>query len=387
MWESIREERGQMILIAGLLIAVLLVGLALVVNGAIYTENLSSREVEGSSQALADDPPTTERLTRSMREANYNSDTASYVERRSTIRQNVSTWDQHQVASSVQNGRFASSEVAAMQNGTRVIQSDTSDFMPGDEDIAAEITGLTLDPLGIEGRTTWIVAPDSKTRNFEMTVERDSLQETRQSLLDAIGDLGSEILTGSDEFFVQTNRTTGSDEMWRIYLVNDVDNDSVATVLTKIEGGEENLRAVCSAKGNSVNVRLTEGMLVGDNGEVSCPELKQAFGQERNNIFYVGADEVNGSYQFIVDEERSPFVDKVNDEYEDGGLIGSLLSGLGCLLDPDSCEPNIFSSSPSSEDPYTTTAVYDTSVEMTYQTDRMRFTRNLTVAPESSGLP
>jgi hypothetical protein len=120
---------------------------------------------------------------------------------------------------------------------------------------------------------------------------------------------------------------------------------------------------------------------------VSCPELKQAFGQERNNIFYVGADEVNGSYQFIVDEERSPFVDKVNDEYEDGGLIGSLLSGLGCLLDPDSCEPNIFSSSPSSEDPYTTTAVYDTSVEMTYQTDRMRFTRNLTVAPESSGLP
>ncbi|MCY4732322.1 hypothetical protein KY092_17350 [Natronomonas gomsonensis] len=322
-----------------------------------------------------------------MREANYNSDTASYTERRSAIRQNVSTWNQHQMASSVRNGRLASSEVAAMQNGTRVIQSDTSDFMPGDDDIVAEITGLTLDPLGIEDRTTWIVAPDSKTRNFEMTVERASLQETRQSLLDAIGDLGSEILTGSDEFFVQTNRTTGSNEMWRIYLVNDVDNDSVATVLTEIEGGEENLRAVCSAKGDSVNVRLTEGTLVGDNGEVSCPELKQAFGQERNDIFYVGADEVDGSYQFIVDEERGSFESKVNDEYEDGGLIGSLLSGLGCLLDPDSCEPNIFSSSPSPDDPYTTTAVYDTSVEMTYQTDRMRFTRNLTVAPESSGLP
>jgi len=376
-----------MILITGLLLAVLLVGLALVVNSAIYTENLSTREVEGSSQALADDPPTTERLTRSMREANYNSDTANYVERRSAIRQNVSTWNQHQMASSVRNGRLASSEVAAMQNGTRVIQSDTSDFMPGDDDIVAEITGLTLDPLGIEDRTTWIVAPDSKTRNFEMTVERASLQETRQSLLDAIGDLGSEILTGSDEFFVQTNRTTGSNEMWRIYLVNDVDNDSVATVLTEIEGGEENLRAVCSAKGDSVNVRLTEGTLVGDNGEVSCPELKQAFGQERNDIFYVGADEVDGSYQFIVDEERGSFESKVNDEYEDGGLIGSLLSGLGCLLDPDSCEPNIFSSSPSPDDPYTTTAVYDTSVEMTYQTDRMRFTRNLTVAPESSGLP
>ncbi|MCY4732323.1 hypothetical protein KY092_17355 [Natronomonas gomsonensis] len=46
-----------MILITGLLLAVLLVGLALVVNSAIYTENLSTREVEGSSQALADDPP------------------------------------------------------------------------------------------------------------------------------------------------------------------------------------------------------------------------------------------------------------------------------------------------------------------------------------------
>jgi hypothetical protein len=64
-------------------------------------------------------------------------------------------------------------------------------------------------------------------------------------------------------------------------------------------------------------------------------------------------------------------------------LVNALLLLIGGSLDDD----DIYHDNPSSGHPYTTTAVYDTSVETTYQTDRMRFTRNLTVAPESSGLP
>jgi hypothetical protein len=378
-------ERGQMILIAGLLIAVLLVGLAVVVNSAIYIENVSTRDTGGSSGALADDIETKERLAKSMQGANYYSDTAGYGDRRERIERNVSTWNRQQMASSARNGRLASSQVAAMQNGTRVVQSHTSDFMPAGDDLVDDLTGITLDPLGIEDRTTWLVAPDSKMRNFEMTVKRGSLKQTRQGLLSTLSGLTDAVLTGSDEFFIETNRTTGNDEIWRIYLVDDVDNASVATVVTEIEGGDENVRAVCSAKGDSVTVRPTEGKLTGDNGDVACPELKSAFGQERNNVLYVGADDVNGSYQFIVDEERTPFETQVQAEYEDDGLIGSLLGGLTCLL--VSCDHEIYRSLPSTDSPYTTTAVYDTSVEMTYRTDRMRLTRNLTVAPESSGLP
>jgi len=47
------DDRGQIILIAALALAVTFIGLALVVNSAIYTQNLASRgEVAGSNDAL-----------------------------------------------------------------------------------------------------------------------------------------------------------------------------------------------------------------------------------------------------------------------------------------------------------------------------------------------
>ncbi|MUV86630.1 hypothetical protein GJ631_08635 [Natronomonas sp. CBA1123] len=369
-----------MILIAGLLIAVLLVGLALVVNGAIYTENLSSREVEGSSQALADDPPTTERLTRSMREANYNSDTASYVERRSAIRQNVSTWDQHQVASSVQNGRFASSEVAAMQNGTRVIQSDTNDFMPAGNDLDQELIDTTLDPFGITGRTSWLVVPDANTRAFNMTVEKDSLKTVDGGLLDDLTNLLSTILTGNDVFWVQFD--DGS-SVWRVYLV-EADN-KVTAVITEDDGSED-VVGVCQISGTQASIRFGKNELVSGQDTQACSELSFTEEIGKHDMYFVGGNNAQGTYQIIIGEHEDDFQNKIEDEYDD--FIGDLLDSLTCWTGVlGSCDDDVYRSSPTPDGPYTTTAVYDTSVEMTYQTDRMRFTRNLTVAPESSGLP
>jgi|GEM_PF-4655457 len=374
-----------MILITGLLLAVLLVGLALVVNSAIYTENLSTREVEGSSQALADDPPTTERLTRSMREANYNSDTASYVERRSAIRQNVSTWNQHQMASSVRNGRLASSEVAAMQNGTRVIQSDTNDFMPAGDDLDQALLDTTLDPFGITGRTSWLVVPDGNTRAFNMTVEKDSLTTVDGSLLDDLTNLLNAILTGNDVFWVQFD--DGS-SVWRVYLVeaeDDSGEDKITAVITE-DDGSETVVGVCQINGGQANIRFGENELASGEDTQSCSALSFTEEISTHDMYFVGGDNARGTYQVIVNDHVDDFSNKIENEYDD--FIGDLLDSLTCwtgLL--GSCDDDVFGSSPIDDGPYTTTAVYDTSVETTYQTDRMRFTRNLTVAPESSGLP
>ena len=48
------RERGQMLLIGSLIVATSFVGLALVVNGAIYTENLSTRETSGEAERVAE---------------------------------------------------------------------------------------------------------------------------------------------------------------------------------------------------------------------------------------------------------------------------------------------------------------------------------------------
>jgi hypothetical protein len=385
----VNQDRGQLLIITALLLAILFVGLALILNSGIYAENLSTREASSSMEPFANDPATVNRLSASMRAANYHSDTADYGPRRAMIRRNVSEWKHRQTNANARSGQYMSTEVTRMQNGTRVNQSTMDNFMTDNDDLDTAITGITLDPLGIEDRTTWIPAPNTTVRNFEMTVKRTSLEETRQDLLDRLIDTADWLLTGGNEFVVQTNRTTGPNEMWRIYLVDDTVNDSVTAVVTKRDGNGETIEAVCSAPGDTVTVQPTNGVLVGDNGAVQCPELQSVFGGERNNVFFIGADRVQGTYQFIVDEPQGQFEQDVIDAHDDGGLLDALLGGLGDTLDcifTGDCtfDSDPYSSSPTFDRPYTAPAVYSTSVEMTYMTDRMQYTRNVTFAPETT---
>lgn len=377
------DESGQIIVIAALLIAVLFVGLALVLNSAIYAENMATRGDTSTAEAMSVDSITEDRLQGSIDNANYAVDEdSSYSVRRSRIRQNVSTWNSLIGGREARNGRSYVTELKGMTNGTRVVQRETVDFMPADDDLDQSVLELTIDPLGIEGRTTWLVVSDSEVRDFEMTVKRGSLKQTRQGIIEDLVDLTDTALTGSDEFWVQTE---GGDEMWRIYLVNDTVNDSVAAVTTEVERDgdivqNETIRSVCSVEGDAATVRFTAGELVSEDDRTECPTLQDAFEPDEYNIYYVGADEVAGSYQFIVDEEEGEFRDGVNEEYEDDGIIGSAMGTLECVLTLGmSCNHDVFQDSPNSDErPYTNTAIYDVTVESTYQDDRITYTRNVT---------
>lgn len=399
-------ERGQMILIAGLLIAVLLVGLAVVVNSAIYIENVSTRDTGGSSGALADDIETKERLAKSMQGANYYSDTAGYGDRRERIERNVSTWNRQQMASSARNGRLASSQVAAMQNGTRVSQDEYGNFMPAESTLLDVVTvdllgilesDFRIDLLGLGDKKNWIIANDTDIRAFEITVDRTELEMTDPNLLDYLQDpLGSWVISGSSSFWVEIDADESDDEYWRIYLFNDDSNSSVKSVVAKYDdldndGDDELDRAeTCSVEGTNVTVRVTGGELVGNDAKTSCPILQEATEGNSNSIYYAGADEVKGTYRFIADKNQSEFRDNLKDRY--GLYLENVLDDVGDflleLLGIDSLTSDeLYHDASSGDSPYTTTAVYNTSVEMTYRTDRMRLTRNLTVAPESPGLP
>ena len=385
-------ERGQMILIAGLLIAVLLVGLAVVVNSAIYIENVSTRDTGGSSGALADDIETKERLAKSMQGANYYSDTAGYGDRRERIERNVSTWNRQQMASSARNGRLASSQVAAMQNGTRVSQDEYGNFMPAEESVLDKVTTLVLpefriDPLGLGDKTNWIITNQTSVRAFEMTVDRTELAEKNPTLLAALINPLDAVLTGSTVFWVETDTNPGDNEFERVYLLEDGNN--VSATVVSFDGGTGTVEGECSARGTNVTIQLTAGKLMGEDGPVDCPVLNSVIIDGQQNVYFAGGDEIKGTYRFIVDKPEDRFREDLENKYGtflDGvldALVDLLLALLGGSLEDD----DIYHDNPSSGHPYTTTAVYNTSVEMTYQTDRMQLTRNLTVAPESSGVP
>lgn len=369
------DESGQIIVIAALLIAVLFVGLALVLNSAIYAENMATRGDTSTAEAMSTEAVTEEWLQQTIHTANYHDDDASYSERRTLIRENLSEWDTDAGSREAVKGKMYTVEEIGMTNGTRVVQNDTDDFLPDDGNLVDDITGITVDPLGIQDRTTWVPAPNVTTREFEMQVQRDSLAETEQSLFDTLESLAGDILTGSSAFWIQTERVEG-DEMWRVYLVNDTDNDSVAAVVTRIQNDNESIEGVCRAEGDRVTVNLTEGNLVGEDGTTDCPVLEDVFGTERNHIYFVGADEVAGSYQFMTDVEKSEFEERVNKAHSDDGLLGSLIDSISCVL--GGCDYQVYQTSPSDTAPYTTTAIYDVRVESTYSDDRITYTRNVT---------
>lgn len=372
-WKS--DESGQIIVIAALLIAVVFVGLALVLNSAIYAENVATRGDTSTAEAMTTESVTEEWLQQTVHTANYYSDVAGYSERRTLIRENLSEWDTDAGSREAIEGKMYAVEEVGMTDGTRVVQNDTDDFLPDDDDLVQDITDITVDPLGIQDRTTWVPAPNVTTREFEMQVQRGSLAETQRSLFDTLESLAGDILTGSSAFWVQTERVDG-DDMWRVYLVNDTANDSVAAVVTRIQNDDESIQGVCRSEGDTATVDLTGGDLVGEDGRTNCPVLEDVFGAERDNIYFVGADEVAGSYQFMSDVEKSEFEQRVNGAHSDDGLLGSLIDSISCVL--GGCDYQVYRTSPSDTDPYTAPAIYDVRVETTYSDDRITYTRNAT---------
>ncbi|MBX0324541.1 hypothetical protein EGH21_16040 [Halomicroarcula sp. F13] len=94
------DERGQLLLVAGLALALVFIGLALVVNSAIFTENLASRgETAGSDGALAARASVEANVGEAMDRANYYNGSAPVAAFNRSLR-NVSTQSEYLSATS-----------------------------------------------------------------------------------------------------------------------------------------------------------------------------------------------------------------------------------------------------------------------------------------------
>ncbi|MFT4884339.1 MAG: hypothetical protein ACI8U4_001854, partial [Natronomonas sp.] len=329
---------------------------------------------------------------------NDHNETADYSKRLTIVEANVSTWGHRQSERHARSGHVFTSDVATNTEGVRVTQKNESAFLPAENGLMDEYEEdnetYILDPLGLGDRTNWLVAPNVSTRAFEMTVQRDSLAKDQQSLLDDLEDLGDTILTGSNEFWVQIE---GDNTTKRVYLVNDTSNGTVSAVITEIDGTNETLVGTCRVDGggDEATVRISAAEMESNGKTEPCPELST--GEGPKDIYYVGGDEVKGTYQLIADKPEDVFRNDIEQLYityleqletelendDDISLLDPLFGGIldDLVDDPDSfVTQDAYDESPNGE-PYTTTAVYSVSIELTYRDDRMTHTRNVTLAP------
>lgn len=284
-------DRGQLILIAAFILAVSFVVLALVVNSAIFTENLATREdMPGSHDALDHRYEVEQSVGELVMAINGNNSDGSTI---GDIDDNIGTQGGSQQASL---GRVVSISHDSQEDGLKIAQDN-----------------FERNFTNIDGNESWTVAEGvSQTRNFGI-----DLNLTDEDILDDIT---------SDPFTVIVN-DTDADDQWNLSIGGDnILNDGVEIEVETIHG--ETATCTGEVEDNNATVDITGATVAGE----PCHALSKLqddgtemwFGAniDEYDIEFENADNIEGTYSFIIsdgdydddddfgdDEEQFPYDD------------------------------------------------------------------------------
>ncbi|WP_324662757.1 DUF7261 family protein [Haloarcula sediminis] len=320
------NERGQIILVAAFALAIIFVAMALVVNSAIFTENLASRgETTGSNDALSMRAMVEANVGDAVASANRNNNasTATLTTAVNASVRNISRQTGRQAARS---GRVVDVAYDSSTAGERVYQSDGTTFAnnssaeyPVAEDVARVTDGNGTRAFEIDATD---IAAANNDSAFTVRVQEHGLD-------------------------------SGNENSWRARIWR-VDSDTVHVRTLKNASGTtaiEDCEVTHDPSLSSVHVDVTAGTIEGE----PCDALTTGptgenfhFGAgatDNYDVSFANADEITGNFSMVVHP-------------------GSSLS-----------LPSLDSSLESSP------ALYDVTVRYTYVTTDMRYETDVRVAP------
>lgn len=318
-------ERGQLLLIAAFIIGVSFVVLALVVNSAIFTENLATRDdVAGSDDALDYRNEVSQNLGDVITAINQNNsvlDDYSSSNLDTPVENNVETMRRQSGIQQSSQGRVVDVEYLGWVLGLKIAQDDPRTF--------TNTSG---------SKTDWTVVENvPNTRNVKLNVTQDPgmalLSDPFEMVVERGGDEWTLTIaddsTGTDDVIIEVDRPGESPETCTSefdgYLIIDVTGGTI--------GGDP-----CHAL-----TRLTDGTPMWFGTGVS-PDY---------DIRFENGDELAGTYSFVVEDPATP---------DDPGDFGSPGSG-----------------------PYTKDAVYSASVGYRYYTSDVGFETVIRAVPGEVG--
>nr|WP_254283016.1 hypothetical protein [Halomicroarcula limicola] len=328
------RERGQLLLVTALALAVVFVALALIVNSAIFSENLASRgETAGSDDALEMRGMVETNVGDAVRIANrqnYSGDLDGAVE---DAVKNTSGQTEHQ---EVRRGRLVNVAVQGSTEGVRIAQNDSSSFTDDSNATNYKVVG------GVKR-----VAGGNGTRAFRIDAT---------SIDDGSG----------TPFEVKVNESgaTGNENSWRMQIwTTAAGGDTVHVRTLRNESGtttQEACEVTVDSDSPTYRIDVTRGTIDGE----PCDALGTApsgenfhFGSgtgvgtsDEYDVYFRNASQIEGNFSMVV--------------HDDGGLDLPLVDGvLG------------------GGQPYETDALYDVTVRYEYSTADMRYETDIRVAP------
>lgn len=263
------EDRGQIILITGLTLAVLFVAVVLLLNTVIYTENLATRGVDaGGAEAVEFRDGAVHDLAGILhREHGNATDNATDAFLASAGRYGRTVADLR-----ARDGVVADVAVndSTVVSGYYVSQNETD---AGFRNMTAP-DGTTADWSVVNGV--------NRTRNYRLTVDSTSVANDANSAFTVVAD--------------------GSDGNWSVSLSNDTANAIDVTVRNETDSASETF---FHGSNENVTIDLTAGTVGGQR----FPELVWAEGVQNRSepydaydIRYENGTEARGTYYLVVDD-------------------------------------------------------------------------------------
>jgi hypothetical protein len=266
-------DRGQLLLTAAFVMAILFVVLAVSLNTAIYTANLGTRGSDVSDghhvARLQDDlqRDATDILIRVNADHNQ-----SYASLESNLTESVDRWSELRARHAAVTGGTVTVSVRDAERWTRIRQTDAT-------------RALT----NAAGGGNWTLVTDaSAIREFEATVAADSLVETTNDTVAGLLDDGA--------FHVIVTDDDG--DRWRVFLNRKPDG----TVSVHVEDATGTLRPACESTPTNGTVALdvSTATVGGD----ACPALSSLANRTSPaDVSYGFGSNATGRYSLLVDRD------------------------------------------------------------------------------------
>jgi hypothetical protein len=316
--EKLSGSRAQLFIVGALLLAVIFVTLAVVINGAIFTENLATR---------TSDTTATEAL-----------------EGRHQIAENLGSIMRSVNADSYPSGGFSTAE-GAMENSIDQYSADAgylraSNGPSMDVDHVSHVQGKHVEissggDFSSVGGNDWTVTSTTESRQFTVDVDRTSL--------------GEDVTDGTWNEFIIVLRS--SSDRWNVHIGTDGSGNEIIRVTRGDQNGADptyitpvNSEGICTlpAGASDVKIDISEGTV----GGRPCQPLDK---------IWWSANNVNTGLTYDVEIKNG-------DEAE----------GTGSILIEDGASVPVLSS---------TDAVYSTTINYRYDSPSVTYETELTVAP------
>lgn len=327
------RSRGQMLLVAVLVLAAAFIVLALVVNSAIFTENLATQDdVAGAEEAIEERAAVEDNLEEILRDANHDEEAHFESQIEDRFSSGVNSYEHL--------------ERLPQSYRTQIVDVQYTDsYTPG---IRIAQNDHERNFTNIEGETSYVLTEGvSKTRDVVFNFTHIDTGSTVGLLTDDPFEME---LDDGDNTVIFEASSDSTD-----FLGVSFDDDQVAYRI-----GVDGEHAVCVSEepsgDNPSEVDLTAGTI---NGE-PCEAFQRL--QDTGANFEFGAN--------LEDEYQIEFSDAANVE---GSYSMIHLDG--------STRDDTFESHPDDGDPYEVDAIYDAYISYTYHTHNVAYETDFRVAP------